>query len=213
MSKTSLTATVVSVSLDLPSGSLTEQQLLSQFIHFFATSAPQHCGSGSWMVILPSLLYSTAVPEIRTSILAASIAHYAVSNQRQASLVKAFDWYGVGLQQQQRQLKQIIGPSRIKPPSAELICMPIMLSFFEVLCSTSSLGYFQHLLGATTLLQIRGPEDCKRGFLHLLFRSLRIQMVNFSILRLFECISNCPLLRSMFPLPCTGHLSLQQSHG
>jgi hypothetical protein len=165
------------------------------------------------MGILPSLLYSTSVPELRTSILAASIAHYALSVQRQTSLVEAFDWYSVGLQQQRRKLKQILGSSRIEPPSAELICMPMMLSFFEVLCSTSSLGYFQHLIGATTLLQIRGPEDCKHGFLHLLFKSLRIQMVNISILMLYECISDCPLVRSMFPLPCTEHLPLQRSHG
>jgi hypothetical protein len=151
------------------------QQALSHFVDFFAKIPLTKTGVRSWMRLLPDMLSSQAFPAVKIPIVAASVIYLGRLSNQKTVVMEGYKWYGSSLERQRRQLQ--LSSYRGTPPTAEEICMPIMLSFFEVICRTSPKTYFQHIVGAAKLLDIRGPEACKSGIFHQLFQTVRVQMV------------------------------------
>jgi len=150
------------------------QQCLSKFIHFFARATRRDVIFNSWMARLPSMLASPS-PLIGRTIIAASLAYYGRYSNDERIIAESYRWYGDGLARQIQTLA--IMQREQREPTIEEICAPLMLSFFEITCSTSPKGYFQHLMGAARMLEKHGPEKCSEGVLFALFQTLRLQMV------------------------------------
>jgi len=98
-------------------------------------------------------------------------------------LAESYKWYGVGIEKQRKILQALQSEKRL--PTVEDICNAVLLSFFEIACSTSSAAYFQHIIGAARLVEMRGPEACSSGILQQLFTTLRIQLLHPAIIMRF----------------------------
>ena len=107
--------------------------------------------------------------------LASSLAFHGKVSQNTSLMTESYKWYGVGLRAHQKQL-QILSNHK-KKPSIEEICMAIMLSFFEIISSTTHTAYFQHIMGAMKLLEMVGPEGCREATIGRLYQVVKAQMV------------------------------------
>jgi hypothetical protein len=137
------------------------------------------CRNGGlpWISSLPSLLTPTNPSSfaIERCVLAASLGYHGKLVNSKSVMMEAYKWYGFGLRKQRSQLEHFHPETR--KPSLEEICMPIMLAMFEIVCGTGLAPYFQHVMGAARMLEIRGPAACGRKELQSIFRTVRTQMV------------------------------------
>ena len=92
--------------------------------------------------------------------------------------MEAYKWYGFAIRKQRNQLEQFHPATR--QATLEGICLPIMLTIFEIMCGTNLEGYSQHIMGAAKMLETRGPDRCKEKESQLIFRTVRTQMVYIS---------------------------------
>jgi hypothetical protein len=60
----------------------------------------------------------------------------------------------------------------------DTICATVTLSHFETVAGTSVTAWVQHVGGASMMLETRGPEVCRFGFMHQLFRHIRLLTVS-----------------------------------
>ncbi|MCJ1395549.1 hypothetical protein MMC18_008435 [Xylographa bjoerkii] len=159
-----------------------EQHFLANFISFFDKVTPNSKPLQGWFGLLPSMLSNTIRSYVRAPILAASLALYGTLAQEQAIVLIAYKWYGVGLN---RQRKRIVDSSKREQsmiPTVEDISMALLSAYFEVFFSTNSEAYFHHQIGASKLLEARGPEACQTGVLHELFQTVRFHMIFVTII-------------------------------
>lgn len=154
-------------------------QFLSHFINFFAIASPRDVIFNSWMASLPEMLASPKY-HIDKSIAAASMMYYGRRTSNKMIMMEAYKSYGASLLNQRKYLCSIFNGTR--KPTIEELCIPLLMSYFEIICCTSPTAYFQHLCGAGSLLGIYGPEKCSEGILFELFHALRLQLVRPSIL-------------------------------
>lgn len=152
-------------------------------------------GGLSWMTKLPSIVHTTGSSAVEKSILAASLAYHATQMSQSALsptstslatdsktiMMEAYKWYGFGLSKQRNQL-EVLRTGKEKMPSLEDICMPIMLTFFEVICGSNAAGYLHHVMGSARMLELRGPEACAGMELHMMFQTVRAQLGSDSLL-------------------------------
>jgi hypothetical protein len=150
------------------------QQFLSHFINFFALATPRDVIFNSWMARLPEMLASLN-HRIDKSIAAASMMYYGRRTNDKTIMMEAYKSYGAALLSQRKTLQDIFNGKR--EPTIEELCVPLLLSFFEISCCTSQTAYFQHLCGAGTLIELYGPEKCSEGILFEIFHALRLQLV------------------------------------
>lgn len=59
----------------------------------------------------------------------------------------------------------------------EAVCVPMMFCFFESMMCTSFAAWAQHSIAAGKILEMLGPQQCRDGVLHFLFRTARITTV------------------------------------
>ena len=175
-----------SLPLVVPSPQVIADQFLSHFITFFSKLSASQVIFNSWMVTLPDMLTARSVV-VEKSIIAASMAYVGRDSGNPSIVMEAYRWYGSGIAKQRKILEELQIEKRV--PTIEELCTPILLSFFEITCNTSPTGYFQHIMGAASFLEMRGPEACSSGTLHQLFLTLRIQLVRLN--------SVCCLLRGV----------------
>jgi hypothetical protein len=175
VSKTTVPAPVVfSIPIPIENSHAITQQCLSKFIHFFARATQRDVIFHSWMARLPSMVASP-LSLIGRTIIAASLAYYGRYFNDERIIAESYWWYGDGLARQIQTLA--IMQRERREPTIEEICAPLMLSFFEITCSTSPTAYFQHLMGAARMLEKHGPEKCSEGVLFAIFQTLRLQLV------------------------------------
>jgi hypothetical protein len=62
--------------------------------------------------------------------------------------------------------------------SEEAICTTVMMCYFELIIKTTPTAWLQHLDAAAAMLETIGPEACQFGFLHQLFRTVRLAVVS-----------------------------------
>jgi hypothetical protein len=71
--------------------------------------------------------------------------------------------------------------------TGDIICSVVMLAHFETTAGTSGEAWFQHVQGAAMMLESGGPASCRDGFLHQLFRHLRLLTVSIcDVVRLYK---------------------------
>lgn len=172
-------------------------QFLSHFIGFFARTSPRDVIFNSWMARLPEML-SSSKHNMDKSIAAASMMYYGRKIDDKVLMMEAYKSYDAGLVSQRKSLQDIFNGKR--EPTIEELCIPLLMSFFEITCCTSQTAYFQHLCGAATLLEMYGPKKCSEGILFELFHALRLQFVSFIVH--FISIS--------FPYSCLMHTFLSR---
>lgn len=86
---------------------------------------------------------------------------------------EANKWYVKALQGLRYLLAQQTGEF-----TGDVICSAVMLAHYETTAGTSGEAWFQHVQGAARMLQSGGPASCRDGFLHQLFRHLRLLAVS-----------------------------------
>lgn len=137
-----------------------------------------------WVNELPSLLLSVSQSSaLMYAVRAATIAHYGKRSGDVAVQTEACRWYDKGLKKQvhesqQTQLRLTNGENLDDKLGVAAICAPIMFSLFESLMTTSFAAWASHLTGAIKLLEMRGPDACRSGVIHQLFRTARLGAVS-----------------------------------
>ncbi|KAF9885843.1 hypothetical protein FE257_012315 [Aspergillus nanangensis] len=158
-----------------------QQQLLATFRSFFAKSSIVKQESPGWMTLLVDPQIDAAKEwrlRLRHPALAAALALHSRRSGSPGGEVQARVWYDQGLKQQQKILSC---PGSSIKPGVEEVSAAILLAYYEVISSTSGMGYFQHVLGAQALLSLIGPNSCQDGNLHQLYQTVRLHMVYVSI--------------------------------
>ncbi|MCJ1402858.1 hypothetical protein MMC11_006079 [Xylographa trunciseda] len=128
------------------------------------------------------MLSNTVRSYVRAPILAASLALYGTLAHEQAIVLIAYRWYGVGLNRQRKRLIDNSKQEQSIRPTVEDISMALLSAYFEVFFSTTSEAYFHHQIGASKLLEARGPVACQTGVLHELFQTVRFHMIFVTII-------------------------------
>lgn len=126
----------------------------------------------TWLDELGVMIASPGIDLAKHSIRAASMYFYG-SLARDASIqAEACKWYSTSL----RGLRCLL--SQQNPNFTDrVICATVMLTHFENLMGTYR-GWLQHVQAAAKMLEMSGPENCVDGFLHQIFRHLRLLAVS-----------------------------------
>ena len=146
---------------------------VSHFIESFgfssATSASQ---PPTWLDELGFMAASPGGNLTKHSIRAASMYYYGTLAQDTSIQTEACKWYSRSLQG----LRSLLSHN-IPQLTDRIICAIVMLSHFENIAGTYG-GWLQHVQGTATMLEMCGPENCRHGFLHQIFRHLRLLTVS-----------------------------------
>lgn len=131
-----------------------------------------------WYWELPTIVAASQCPAVLHSVRAASMLHYGVLSKDISVQTEACQWYAKGLNSQRRSLELGSSKTRAVMPRDEDVLSPVMLALFELVAVTIPLGWIQHILAATNMLIMRGPENCQSGLVHMLFRTMRMTVVS-----------------------------------
>jgi hypothetical protein len=165
-----------------------QQHFLAHFISSFGKNHPGNM-QRTWMHELPLVLNTHPSSSVNYAIRAATMAFYGSLVNDESIQIEACKWYARGLVGQRSQISGLeagltgsadpggAAVAEVNIPSEEAICTSIMLGYFEISCSTTPLGWFQHIQGAARLLEMRGPQNCQIGIAHRMFRTVRLNMV------------------------------------
>ncbi|KAK1252214.1 hypothetical protein MKX08_003401 [Trichoderma sp. CBMAI-0020] len=156
-----------------------DQFFVSHFIDaFFGSARPSlpipNGPSKIWLHELPGFLASPCPSPVQYSIRAASMLSYGTIAGDVSIKTEACRWYMRALQSLRHLLSlDDLGSSLYSPEST--VCAAVMLIHFETSAGTSPKAWLPHVNGAASLLEAQGPERCRDGFMHQIFRHLRLQ--------------------------------------
>ncbi|KAM0519014.1 hypothetical protein ACHAPE_004005 [Trichoderma viride] len=156
-----------------------DQLFVSHFIDaFFGSARPSlpipNGPSKIWLHELPDFLASPYPSPVQYSIRAASMLSYGTVTGDVSIKTEACRWYMRALQSLRHLLSlDDLGSSLYSPEST--VCAAVMLIHFETSAGTSPKAWLPHVNGAASLLEAQGPERCRDGFMHQIFRHLRLQ--------------------------------------
>lgn len=156
-----------------------DQLFVSHFIDaFFGSARPSlpipNGPSKIWLHELPDFLASSYPTPVQYSIRAASMLSYGTVTGDVSIKTEACRWYMRALQSLRHLLAlDDLGSSLYSPEST--VCAAVMLIHFETSAGTSPKAWLPHVNGAASLLEAQGPERCRDGFMHQIFRHLRLQ--------------------------------------
>lgn len=151
-----------------------DQLFVSHFIESFAFKEPTSGKQpATWLDELAGLLVSSSPNAVKHSIRASSMFFYGSMTRDTAIQTEASRWYLRALQG----LQYHLAPGASTSYSGDIICAAVMLTHFESLAGTASDAWFQHVRGASLMIAMGGPESCRQGFLHDIFRHLRLLTV------------------------------------
>ncbi|RDW74172.1 hypothetical protein BP5796_07614 [Coleophoma crateriformis] len=156
------------------------------FSHLF-----DECGRGietigacSWLGKLPArLATSFTSPSIKYSVRATCMAFYGLLNGQVSIQTEARRTYVRALESRRADLCQgtlQVHMGRIMA-SEEAICLTLMLSYYELVCQTSPVAWIHHLRAAAAMIEAKGPKECQSGFMHQLFRTVRLGIAFASV--------------------------------
>ncbi|KAJ6022787.1 hypothetical protein N7499_008104 [Penicillium canescens] len=156
-----------------------DRLFVSHFIESFGFKAPVSTRQPpTW---LDELVVFTVAPKmslVQDSIRASSMFFYGTLSQDPSIQAEACKWYSRALRGLHGLLSQASSHF-----TGDVICAAVMLIHFEHLAGTSEDAWVQHVKGASKMLEAGGPESCRDGFLHQLFRHLRLLTFVASIYR------------------------------
>ncbi|KAJ5620689.1 hypothetical protein N7510_004673 [Penicillium lagena] len=154
-----------------------DQLFVSHFIESFGfKTSVSDSPSPTWLDDLSVFIISPVPGVVKHSIRAGSMFFYGTLAQDVAIRTEACKWYMRALQGLQGVLSR-----NASPFTGDVICAAVMLTHFETLAGTSDRAWYQHVQGASMMLETGGPESCRDGFLHQLFRHLRLLTVSQNI--------------------------------
>lgn len=177
---TSPTPDLSPLSLQQPArADIFDQLFVSHFIESFgfASDSP----SPTWLHDLSVFIVSPVPDLVKHSIRAGSMFFYGTQAQDVAIRTEACKWYMRALQGLQGVLSQ-----NASPFTGDVICAAVMLTHFENLAGTSEGAWYQHVQGASMMIETGGPGSCRDGFLHQLFRHLRLLTVSPNVWSVIE---------------------------
>ncbi|KAL7918435.1 hypothetical protein ACQKWADRAFT_245028 [Trichoderma austrokoningii] len=156
-----------------------DQLFVSHFIDCFFGAArpalPIPTGTSRiWLHELPEFLASPYPSPVQYSIRAASMLSYGTVIGDVSIKTEACRWYMRALQGLRYLLSlDDLGSSFCAAEST--VCAAVMLIHFETSAGTSPKAWLPHVNGAASLLEAQGPHRCRDGFMHQIFRHLRLQ--------------------------------------
>lgn len=153
---------------------LFDQLFVSHFIESFGfrESSDERTPS-TWLDSLALFITSPSQDLVKTSIRAGSMFFYGSLVDDVSIRTEANKWYVKALQGLRCLLTQ-----QASEFTGDVICSAVMLAHYETTAGTSDEAWFQHVQGAARMLQSGGPASCRDGFLHQLFRHLRLLAVS-----------------------------------
>ncbi|RDW67589.1 hypothetical protein BP6252_08985 [Coleophoma cylindrospora] len=156
------------------------------FSHFF-----DGCGKGietigacSWLGKLPARLATSFTSRaIKYSVRATCMAFYGVLNGQVSIQTEARRTYVRALESRRADLGQGTLQTQMGriPVSEEDICLTLVLSYYELVLKTSPAAWVHHLHAAAAMIEAKGPEECQSGFMHQLFRTVRLGIAFSSV--------------------------------
>lgn len=153
---------------------LFDQLFVSHFIESFGfKESTADDPSSTWLDKLALFITSPSPPLVKNSIRAGSMFFYGSLVDDVSIRTEANKWYLKALQGLRSLLFQQTGVF-----TGDIICSAVMLAHFETSAGTSGEAWFQHVQGAARMLESGGPASCRDGFLHQLFRHLRLLTVS-----------------------------------
>jgi hypothetical protein len=148
---------------------------VSHFIESFGFKPPTSSRQPpTWLDALGPMILPPGHYLVKHSIRAASMYFYGTLAKDISIRTEACRWYSTALQGLQYLLSH-----KATHFTDDVICATVMLTHFENLAGTSDGAWFHHVQGAAMMLETCGPEGCRDGFLHQLFRHLRLLTVSF----------------------------------
>lgn len=158
-----------------------DQLFVTHFIESFGNlkATASAMPSRIWLDELPILLASPLPSLVKHSIRAGSMIFYSTRVQDVSIQAEAYKWYTTSLQDLRSLLEQrgrTVESGILLSDNA--ICAAVMLIHFETVAGSSPGAWIQHVEGAAKMLETRGPMHCRIGFLHQLFRHLRLLTVS-----------------------------------
>ena len=157
-----------------------QDHFLGHFIMAFFNPRTQF---DDWAFRIPDFLENPQSASLTLSIRAATMALYGKKSGNESIQMEACRHYAKGLESQlldskAHQLKMANGGQVAEIFNEETICATVMFSFFESIMSTSITGWAQHLAAAGKMMEMLGPERCRYGIVHNLFRTVRVGTVS-----------------------------------
>lgn len=153
-----------------------DQHFVSHFVESFGFRSPTSgAQSPTWLDGLAGFATLPAPSLVRYSIRAGSMFFYGALTKDISIQTDACKWYSRALRSLQRLLSR-----KAFSYSGEEACAVVMLTHFENLAGTSEEAWFQHVQAAATMLELNGPQGCRAGYSHQLFRHLRLLVVSLS---------------------------------
>lgn len=155
-----------------------QQLFLGHFISSFDNENLHRTPMKSWYKELPSILSASSFKAGQEAIRAATIMHYGVMTANVSIQTEGCRWYARALRGQRIDLQNERPALSTRMPTGEEVLSLVILSIFELVSSTTPMGWIDHLLAAAALLQMRKPENCQNGLVHLVFRTMRMTVVS-----------------------------------
>jgi hypothetical protein len=135
-----------------------------------------------WITELPKLASSSSGRSEVYGIRAATMAVYGKMSGNRDLEIEASNWYSRGLDAQRKTLPVAAKAHSDQPSCHKAVGAAILFSYFESVICTLPMGWMQHYIAATKMLEIAGPEKCQNGLMHMFFRFIRVAAVRTSAL-------------------------------
>lgn len=176
-----------------------DQLFVSHFIESFYGSRPPFILPKTWLDDLPVFLSDPKPCAAKHAIRATCMLSYATVSNNKAFQDESRKWYSKALQDMQTLLSK---PDVAVTDSA--VCAAVMFIHFETWAGTRPKAWVPHCRGAALLLASAGVDACRTGFMHQIFRHLRLQTVRSAPLW-----HNCKDSLA----DASGGLAVSRSHG
>jgi hypothetical protein len=105
------------------------------------------------------------------SVRATSMAFYGLLNNSLFIQTEARHTYAKALQCCRKELMSGGGEEGA-------LCATVMMCYFELVVKTTPAAWMTHLDAAVRILELIGAENCQEGFVHQLFRTVRLGVVS-----------------------------------
>lgn len=155
-----------------------EQLFLDHFISAFDHQKILNNPTGSWYSHLPKLYSTSPYPLCQAATRASMMVYYGAMTSNVPIQTEAFRWYSKALEYQRELLEKTKPDSLEHMPLPEDLVAIVLLTLFELICSTTPTGWIDHIAAGATMIRIRKPENCQTGLAHLMFRTMRPTIVS-----------------------------------
>lgn len=125
--------------------------------------------------MLPALFQQSADGLSKPAIRSTAMVTYGTWARDESIRSDAYQWYGKALSSFSSLLS--LKQTNRRPGMESAICSAVMMMHFETWANTTARSWHQHVQGAASLLEEVGAKQCQTGFLHGVFRHLRMQVV------------------------------------